>query len=63
MIDGVQRVKGSLGSLGDLEWGFGDNGGDAGFNTVWIRINDTPDDPDSKYVGYVIRGIWKAVNE
>jgi hypothetical protein len=43
---GVILVKGSLGSLGISQWGWGDN--DAlGYNTIYIRLTDEAD-PDSK---------------
>jgi hypothetical protein len=52
---GVILVKGSLGSLGIAQWGWGDN--DAlGYNTIYIRLTDEAD-PDSKCgdVDYVQR--------
>uniref|UniRef100_A0A6M3XNH3 Putative tail tubular protein n=2 Tax=viral metagenome TaxID=1070528 RepID=A0A6M3XNH3_9ZZZZ len=45
-INGVAAVKGTLGSLGITQWGWGNN--DAlGYNTIYIRLSDGAD-PDTK---------------
>lgn len=57
---GIILVKGSLGSLGIAQWGWGDN--DAlGYNTIYIRLTDEAD-PDSKCgdVDYVQRATVDA---
>lgn len=62
-IDGVQKVEGTVGSLTDLQWDYGDSNTENGWDTIYIRIDSSATDPDTKYAGYVIRGIWKKVNE
>ena len=50
-INGTAVVKGTLGSLGITQWGWGDN--DAlGYNTIYVRLSDGAD-PDSKSTFWV----------
>lgn len=45
-IDSVMAVEGALGSLGIIQWAWGDN--DAlGYNTIYVRLSDGVD-PDTK---------------
>ncbi len=45
-INDVEIAEGTLGSLGIIQWGFGDND-TLGYDTVYIRLSDGTD-PDSK---------------
>lgn len=50
-IDGDQATEGTLGSLGQGEWAYGDNDS-LGYDTVYVRLSDDSD-PDSKSEDYV----------
>jgi len=45
-IDDVQAATGTLGSLGVVQWGWGDND-TLGYNTIYVRLSDGAD-PDDK---------------
>ena len=45
-LNSVQAVEGSLGTLGIVQWGWGNND-TLGYNTIYVRLSDGAD-PDSK---------------
>ncbi len=51
-INGSEVTEGTLGSLGEDEWAWGDNDS-IGYNTIYVRLSGSEPDPDSKADGYV----------
>jgi hypothetical protein len=49
---GSEMPAGTLGSLSAGEWDWGDNGGEVGFDTIYVRLLDSTD-PDTKSTDYL----------
>ena len=52
-IDGAAATQGTMGSLAEGEWGYGDIDG-IGFNTIYVKITGStdPDDEESDYIQF-----------
>jgi polygalacturonase len=59
LIDSVSRSEGTVGSLADNEWDWGDNDS-LGYNTIYVHLPDdggTPMDPNDQANGYIERRV------